>query len=347
MLGAISACPFLLAFALTAPVVEVSSSLPTGGADIRQFAFDGDETTQFVSASNARAGDTLTFTFDPPVSLRSVSALAGRADGSGALDAGALEVSADGSTFEALATFEKGTARREDAGGKTAKALRVKVAKDLDHPLIVRELKVASDPPVAPFAHPVEIAAVSEDAPELKEWAESTARACERAYPMICEELKSEGDSPARQITMTLKSTYKGVAMAGGTRITGSVDYFKGHKDDVGAMVHETTHVVQRYRGRGNPSWLVEGVADYIRFFKYEPGKIGKIDPRRARYDASYRTTAAFLAYASERYDKDLVRKLNAAMRAGTYKEELFKEYTGKTVQELGEEWKRSLQAGG
>ena len=43
-------------------------------------------------------------------------------------------------------------------------------------------------------------------------------------------------------------------------------------------MIHETCHVVQRYRGRGNPGWLVEGVADYVRFFVYEPGKAGPVN---------------------------------------------------------------------
>ena len=55
--------------------------------------------------------------------------------------------------------------------------------------------------------------------------------------------------------------------------------------------------------------------------------------------------TAAFPAYAAEKYDKDLVRKLNHVMREGNYKEEIFKELTGKTVQELDEEWRTSLGA--
>ena len=132
--------------------------------------------------------------------------------------------------------------------------------------------------------------------------------------------------------------------MAGGGRITGSTKFFKAHPDDLGAMIHETVHVIQRYRSRNNPGWLVEGVADYVRFFKYEPGKIGPINAQTARYNGSYRVTARFLAYVAEKYDKDLVLKLNKAMREGTYKEELFKELTGKTVQELDEEWRASLK---
>ena len=48
--------------------------------------------------------------------------------------------------------------------------------------------------------------------------------------------------------------------------------------------------------------------------------------------------SAAFLAYLTEKYDKQIVCKLNKLMREGKYKEEAFKELTGKPVQELGEE---------
>jgi hypothetical protein len=142
---------------------------------------------------------------------------------------------------------------------------------------------------------------------------------------------------------MALRSNYKGVAAAHRDRITGSAKYFKDHPDDLGAMIHETAHIVQQYRGQDNPSWLVEGVADYVRFFKYEPGKLGPINAERARYNGSYRVTAAFLAYLSEQYDKEIVLKLNTTMRRGEYKDEIFQQLTGKTLQELDEQWRSTL----
>ena len=72
----------------------------------------------------------------------------------------------------------------------------------------------------------------------------------------------------------------------------------------------------------------MEGVSDYVRFFKYEPGKIGPINAQRAHYNSSYRVTAAFLAYLTEKYDPEIVLKLNKLMREGNYKEEIFKELT-------------------
>lgn len=162
---------------------------------------------------------------------------------------------------------------------------------------------------------------------------------------MINRELASEGFTPAHAITMRITPDYDGVAAASGTRIVGSVDYFRRRPDDTGAMVHETAHVVQAYRSRRNPSWLVEGVADYIRFVKYEPKNIGHFDPSRARYNQSYRTSARFLAYLADTYDAEIVRKLNRVMREGKYREEVFQELTGKSLADLGAEWSEVINA--
>lgn len=96
--------------------------------------------------------------------------------------------------------------------------------------------------------------------------------------------------------------------------------------------------------------WLVEGIADYIRWFLYEPETRGaEITGRsiaRARYDASYRVSGNFLDWVTKTYDKQIVAKLNAAAREGRYSKDLWKEHTGHTVQELGAEWKTALEKG-
>ena len=63
------------------------------------------------------------------------------------------------------------------------------------------------------------------------------------------------------------------------------------------------------------------------------------------KYDAGYRISANFLDWVSRKYDADLLKKLNAAMRESRYKDELWKEYTGHTVQELGDEWKKDIES--
>ncbi len=95
---------------------------------------------------------------------------------------------------------------------------------------------------------------------------------------------------------------------------------------------------------------MTEGIADYIRWFLYDPqrhgpdeGGLKRQNLDRVRYNSSYRVTANFFNYVVEKYDRKLITKLNSAARQGKYVEELWKEWTGKTVQELGAEWKTAL----
>jgi hypothetical protein len=318
----------------------VETTLATGGKNIRQFAFDADPNSYFASDKNPGKDDHLTLVFDAPVTVKTVAVMTGKPDGADKLMAGKLEGSEDGKAFTPLADFTDGTAR--GTPGRKLKAVRIRPG-ETAHPLVVRDFAIESDPPVAKFKYPVEITVASDD-PAMLEWITKAGRICERNYDMIAEELRSDGFKPRTTFPMTLKNDYRGVAATGRGQVNGSVKFFHDHPDDFGAMVHETVHIVQQYRGRGNPGWLVEGVADYIRFFKYEPGKIGPVNPNRWKYDGAYRQSAHFLNYVTEKYDKDIVRKLNAAMREGDYKEELWKLYTKKSVQELGEEWKATLK---
>jgi hypothetical protein len=150
----------------------------------------------------------------------------------------------------------------------------------------------------------------------------------------------------------------RGVAATSGTRIRCAASWYRQNLkgEAVGSVVHEMVHVVQQY-GRGRrtnpnatsaPGWLTEGITDYIRFYKYEPqthgAEITQRNLSRAKYDASYRITANFLNWVIEKYDKDLLVQLNTAIREGKYNEEFWKKRTGHTVQELGDEWKASLE---
>ena len=187
------------------------------------------------------------------------------------------------------------------------------------------------------------------EAPELKDWVETKLKpVCVQWYPMIVAMLPSDDYAAPKKFSIAFRKEYRGVAAAAGTRINCSIDWFSKNLDGeaVGAVVHEMVHVVQQYR-RGptrNPGWLVEGVADYIRWFLYEPESARpKPRPDRANYNDSYRTTGHFLNYLTAKYDKDIVKKLNAAMRHGKWSDDLWKELTGKTADELGAEWKATL----
>ena len=338
---------FLSCFARAAeaPVMAtIDSSLTSAAPQIKMFAFDGDANSYFLSSQNASAADHFTLVFDAPVALKSVSVLTGRVKGGDALDAGVLELSEDGKTYVEAAKFSDGSVKFE-AQEKKVRAVRVKPTEDLKHPLAIREFTLVSTPEVKVFKYPVEVITDTKDAPEMTEWIEKTAKVCERAYQMICEELKSDGFTPLTVVKMTLKNDYKGVAATGGNQITGAVKYFKSHQDDVGAMVHEMVHAAQQYQSRRNPSWLVEGVADYIRNYKYEPEKkMRPVNPDAVKYDGSYQISARFLKFLTDTYDPDIVKKLNRIMREGKYNEGVFEELTKKKLPELDAEWKAELR---
>jgi hypothetical protein len=183
------------------------------------------------------------------------------------------------------------------------------------------------------------------DTPELAEFGKKVQRVADEWYPMIAKSLPSDGFTAPDHVTIVFKKDGKGVAGTNGDRITAAAGYFDKHTDDVGAFVHELTHVVQAYRTHNVPGWITEGIADYTRWFKYEPAN-KRPHPNRdkAKYSDSYRTSAHFLNWAAETYDKDLIVKLNAACRKGEYKEELWKAYTGKPLSELGDAWRASLR---
>ncbi len=79
----------------------------------------------------------------------------------------------------------------------------------------------------------------------------------------------------------------------------------------------------------------MEGIADYVRFYHYEPRTPLHLNPARARYQNGYRDAAMFLAWIEKAHDPDIVRKLNAALRQGKYTDALFKTYTSRGLDEL------------
>ena len=192
-------------------------------------------------------------------------------------------------------------------------------------------------------------------APDLTEWADQQlAPVLREWYPKIVRMLPSEGYEAPNHVAIVFREGMNVPAAASGSRISCNAGWFRRNlKGEArGAVVHEMVHVVQQYgRARRNnpdatrtPGWLVEGIADYIRWFLYEPETRGaEITQRnfsRAKYDGNYRITGNFLNWVTEKYAKDVVEKLNAVSREGKYNEDLWKNYTGKTVQELGAEWK-------
>ncbi len=192
----------------------------------------------------------------------------------------------------------------------------------------------------------VEVTVDTSDAPAAAAWAGKAKRLVEEWQPIIAAMLPSDGFVPPHKIRLIFKSNMKGVAYTSGDAITISADWIARHPDDAGMVIHELTHVIQSYH-HGGPGWLVEGVADYVRFFRFEPQSKVRVDPLKASYRDSYRTTAAFLDWIVEHRDNNFVRELNQALRDGRYNETIFKTRTTKNVDELWAEFIASLSKSG
>ena len=192
-------------------------------------------------------------------------------------------------------------------------------------------------------------------APELKEWVQTKlGPTLAEWYPKIVAALPSDGYTPPKSFTVLLRPG-NGVAATSRTRVTANSGWLKRelNREAVGALLHEEVHVVQQYgRVPRELGWLVEGIPDYIRWYKFEPQSHGADIPVRradtARYNGAYRPSANFLNYVTEKYDKDIVKKLDAALRQHKFDSmnDLWKQSTGKTVEELATEWKQYLKDG-
>lgn len=164
-------------------------------------------------------------------------------------------------------------------------------------------------------------------------------------YSRAIKILGADESKAPKRITIVMDLNMDGVAATAGDEIRVSARYVQQHPDDVGLVVHELTHAVQSYP-KYDPVWLIEGIADYVRFYNYEPvSQRPHPNPEKAKYTDSYRTTAAFLDFAAGKYDRNLIKKLDRALKDGTYTPDLFKQATGKDLDQLNTEWLASLAA--
>ena len=157
-----------------------------------------------------------------------------------------------------------------------------------------------------------------------------------KTYPLIFEYF---ADGQYEKITCTIE-TRDGVASTVGRNITVSADYLNQHPNDLDCITHELVHCAQAYPNNA-VGWLTEGIADYGRYLfgLYNEASGWKLPAysQNQSYQNGYRVSAAFLKYVVERHEEEMVHILNAALRDNTYTEDLWKEHTNYSLNELWE----------
>lgn len=190
-------------------------------------------------------------------------------------------------------------------------------------------------------------------APELAGWTETKLKPLvETWYPKLCEMLASKDFQAPEKVRFRFLDNEKmhgTPAWTAGNEISLNRQWFGRNLEGeaLGCTIHEMVHVVQSYHGRV-PGWVQEGLADYVRWFLFEPEKhAARADFRnpRTRYDNSYRVSANFIDWVERRHGNPknpIFRRLNATCRNRRYTDDFWKQATGKDLQALDAEWKSS-----
>ena len=327
----------------------VYSTMPSTAAHRPEMVMDGDDATYFRSAYGMGDGDDFLVLLSRPIPVQSLHITTGDADGQDLLTNGYVETSPDGDHFRKSASF--GTVGVADAalGGSPVVALRIRLNRGAGVPaLLVREIRINS---------PVRVSHVVlgpgrgfydiSQSHDLKVWANKAETQMEQFWPDTEALLYSDKFIPPNAVNVVYRTgpNVTGVAATGGGVMEVNSAWCRAHPEDTGLTVHETAHVIQAYSSY-NPVWLVEGIADYVRWVRFEPEHFTyRINPQKSTYHDSYRTTAAFLAYCELHYDSGLVTKLSRAVRFGAYNTAMFKQYCGKDVDTLWSEFVAAYEA--
>jgi hypothetical protein len=159
-------------------------------------------------------------------------------------------------------------------------------------------------------------------------------------YPKLAKEYNRK---TLKQVNFFIDTSYHGVAATDNGRVVFSSAYMMKHAKDVDVVTHEVMHIVQNYGESAGPGWLTEGIADFVRnkFGVDNAGANWSMPAYKQgqHYTNSYRITASFLTWLEKNKKKDLVKKLDEALRDHTYTENIWVELTGKNLDALWDDY--------
>ncbi len=174
---------------------------------------------------------------------------------------------------------------------------------------------------------------------------------CREKLPLLMQHLDAPGWVPPKRAAIRFDASLDIPACASSEGVRLGVKWFRAHPGDIGAAVHELVHVLQAYPEpkrtapgaavrHAKPGWLVEGIADYLRWVVCcpEPGALPEHFAKRS-YRESYRTAAVFLDWIAKRSGPQVLRDWNDALRRGVFHEGLIETATGQALDPLWAEF--------
>lgn len=157
-----------------------------------------------------------------------------------------------------------------------------------------------------------------------------------RVYP---QEAKRFNSQTRRKVTFFVNPAYTGVAATDNGLVDYNPKWLREHPEDIDVVTHEVMHIVQAYPNGSVPGWLTEGIADYARYVygvNNAQGHWALPDYKATQsYTNSYRVMARFLVWLEKNGHPKLVDELDRAARTRTYTPDMWRQKTGKTLDEL------------
>jgi thiol-disulfide isomerase/thioredoxin len=121
---------------------KIETNLKTYQTFVPERAFDGNPDSYFWASGELKSGDFLTVILDQPAALQEIRVLTGSEQAQqGRLYEGAVEVSEDGRTFDAVGEFRDGIGYAK-LNGRTIKAVRIRCTKNQTEWLVMREIEL-------------------------------------------------------------------------------------------------------------------------------------------------------------------------------------------------------------
>lgn len=147
------------------------------------------------------------------------------------------------------------------------------------------------------------------------------------------------------KMTVKLSKTMRAPAAVSGTKMAINMNHVLRDPGDLKGMVmHELTHVIQNYKGDG-PIWFTEGVADWVRY-KITPntkwGNYMRENVSTEKPLGAYWYSSCFLMWMEETYNKPIIATVSAKCSQQQYDVSVWKELTGKNLDQLTAEFKKS-----
>lgn len=159
-----------------------------------------------------------------------------------------------------------------------------------------------------------------------------------QVYPF---EVRRFNAKAAREVIVTIDPDYDGVAETSGNKVRISPHWLKAHPEDIDVVTHEAMHIVQNYT-HPVPGWLTEGIADYARYTyginNHNGNWLLPDFSSSQHYTNAYRVTARFFVWL-EKEHPGIIDSLDKAARRGKYTYQIWTQLTGKTVDDLWQDY--------